>query len=82
MIPRIKTIEAKDSYKLEVLFDDGKRVIYDVSDDIKNIESFKDLISISGLWKQYSMDESRTCVYWNDYIDLPSDTIYEYGTEI
>ena len=40
MIPRIKTIEAKDSYKLEVLFDDDKRVIYDVSDDIKNIESF------------------------------------------
>lgn len=82
MIPRIKTIEAKDAYKLEVLFDDGKRVIYDVSDDIKNIESFKDLISISGLWKQYSLDESRTCVYWNDYIDLPSDAIYEYGIKI
>jgi len=32
-----------------------------------------------GLWKQFSLDESRTCVYWNDRIDLPSDSIYEYG---
>ncbi len=82
MIPRIKAIDAKDDYKLDVLFDDGKRVIYDVSEDIDTIECFKDLKSINGLWNQYSLDESRTCVSWNDYIDLPSDAIYEYGTEI
>ena len=79
MIPRIKSVKDKDDYKLEVLFDDGKKVIYDVLEDIKTIEEFKDLQSIKGLWKQYSLDESRTCIFWNDYIDLASDSIYEYG---
>ena len=26
--------------------------------------------------EQVQLDESRTCVYWNDVIDLPSDAIY------
>ena len=64
MIPKIKMVEPMPDYKLKVLFDDGKTVIYNVKEDIETIESF---------------DESRTCVYWNDQIDLPGDTIYEYG---
>lgn len=80
MIPRIKSITDRNDYKLEVLFDDGKKVIYDVSDDIKTLENFKDLVDIPGLWKQFTLDQSRTCISWNEYIDLPSDTIYEYGS--
>lgn len=79
MIPRIKSIIDRNKYKLEVFFDDGKHVLYDVAEDINQIPVFRDLISIEGLWKQYSLDESRTCVYWNDQIDLASDSIYEYG---
>lgn len=79
MIPRIKSVKDRDDYKLEVLFDDGKKVLYDVAQDINTIESFKDLVNIHGLWKQFSLDESRTCIFWNDYIDLASDSIYEYG---
>ena len=82
VIPRIKSIVDRNDYKLEVLFDDGKRVLYDVGEDINQIPDFKDLVSIQGLWKQFSLDESRTCVYWNDRIDLPSDSIYEYGKVI
>ncbi len=82
MIPKITSIIDRNEYKLEVHFDDGKQVIYDVSDDIKTIESFKDLINIPGLWEQFSLDQSRTCITWNDYIDIPSDTIYEYGVAI
>jgi len=66
-------------YKLKVLFDDGKTVIYNVKEDIETIESYKDLAAVQGLFEQVQLDESRTCVYWNDQIDLPSDTIYEYG---
>ena len=80
MIPRIKSIIDRNEYKLEVLFDDGKCVLYDVKEDINQIPSFKDLITIEGLWKHFALDESRTCVYWNDEIDLASDSIYEYGT--
>ena len=66
-------------YQLHVVFDDGKSVIYDAMEDIRQIESYRDLLNIHGLFDQVSVDQSRTCVYWNDDIDLPSDTIYEYG---
>ena len=79
MIPRIKNIETSSDYKLIVTFDDGFRVCYDVKEDIDAIEEFKGLEQIYGLWQQVKLDSSRTCVYWNDRIDLASDTIYEYG---
>lgn len=68
-----------DGYQLSVLFDDGRKVVYNVAEDIKTISSFADLRSVDGLWSQVQLDKSRTVVYWNDWIDLPSDTIYEYG---
>lgn len=81
MIPRIKEIKPLDDYILQVYFDDGKVILYDVKDDINSIAQFGDLKSIYGLFCQVQLDESRTCVYWNDEINLPSDAIYEYGTE-
>lgn len=79
MIPRIKRLEALDNFLLSVEFDDGQRVIYDVKDDINTLPSFRGLQEIYGLFKQVQLDTSRTCVYWNDEIDLASDSIYEYG---
>lgn len=81
MIPRIKNIKPLDNYILYVVFDDGKSVFYDVKEDIQAIPSYGDLKNIYGLFQQVQLDPSRTCVFWNDYIDLPSDTIYEYGVE-
>ena len=78
-LPRIKSIEALPDYRLSVVFDDGRRVIYDVGEDIKQIEEFRMLKQIPHLWEQVQVDRSRTCVYWNDRIYLPSDTLYEYG---
>lgn len=82
MIPRIKAISARANYTLDVLFDDGKHVIYDVKDDIEMIKQYKALREKEGLFEEVKLDESRTCVYWSDEIDLPSDTIYEYGIAI
>ena len=42
MIPKIKMVEPMPDYKLKVLFDDGKTVIYNVKEDIETIESYKD----------------------------------------
>lgn len=81
MIPRIKRIEPKDGYKLLVDFDEGRRVIYDVSDDIDTIEAFGELKSLAGLFNNARLDSSRTCVVWSERIDLPSDTICEYGIQ-
>lgn len=82
MIPRIKSVKPISDYRLYVVFDDGKTVIYNVKDDIDTIDSYKDLETIYGLFNQVQLDTSRTCVYWNESIDLPSDIIYEYGVAV
>ena len=79
MMPRIKKMSVLDDYILFVEFDDGHKVLYDVKDDIKTLPSFRALVDVYGLFKQTQLDISRTCVYWNDKIDLASDSIYEYG---
>ena len=81
MIVRIKNIQPLDDYRLFVTFDDGKSVIYNVKEDMETLPGYDDLEHITGLFRHVQLDESRTCVFWNDYIDLPSDTIYEYGIE-
>lgn len=79
MIPRIKNVTPMPNYCLHVVFDDGKAVLYDVKEDINQIEIYRDLQTVYGLFDQVQLDQSRTCVFWNDWIDLPSDMIYEYG---
>lgn len=79
MIPRIREVKPLPGYMLNVLFDDGKSVIYDVKEDIEQIPSYRELEEIYGLFNQVQLDKSRTCVYWNENIDLPSDTLCEYG---
>ncbi|MBQ3751504.1 MAG: DUF2442 domain-containing protein [Bacteroidales bacterium] len=79
MIPRIKTITPLDNFILRVVFDDGKTILYDVKEDIEQIPVFKELETNPSLWPNVSIDTSRTCIYWNDQIDLPSDILYEYG---
>ncbi len=81
MIPRIKNISPLYNYRLSVEFDDGRKVVYNVLEDIETIPAFAALKSTFGLFNQVQLDTSRTCVYWNDEIDLASDTIYEYGVE-
>lgn len=80
MIPRIQSYQPLKDYQLLVSFDDGRKVRYDVADDIKTLAAFRDLETEYGLFENAQLDSSRTCIYWNDQIDLPSDAIYEYGT--
>ena len=79
MIPRIKTIRPLQDYMLLVCFDDGVKVLYDVKDDIRTLNDFKVLETEYGLFQNAQLDSSRTCVFWNDRVDLASDTILEYG---
>ena len=81
MIQRIKTMNTLPDFCLDVTFDDGRSVIYDVKDDMASLPFYNDLQRIEGLFAQARLDESRTCVVWNDRIDLPSDILYEYGEE-
>lgn len=81
MIQRISNIRPLPDYCLSVSFDDGRKVIYDVKEDM-HLPGYEQLRDVTGLFQQVQLDKSRTCVYWNDEIDLPSDTIYEYGKSI
>ena len=78
MIQRITNLKPLQDYQLFVRFDDGKQVIYDVKEDM-GLPGYIALREIPGLFEQVQLDESRTCIFWNDEIDLPSDIIYEYG---
>ena len=82
MIPRIKEITPLENYMLRVVFADGKAVLYDVKEDMDQIESYRLLRTIPGLFQQVLLDKSKTCIYWNDEIDLPSDILYAYGKQI
>ncbi|MBO6178721.1 MAG: DUF2442 domain-containing protein [Selenomonadaceae bacterium] len=82
MYPRIKDVFPLENYILKVIFDDGKTVLYDVKDDAKRIPSYSPLIKIYKLFEQFQVDSSRTVIYWNEEIDLPSDVIYERGKQI
>lgn len=82
MFSRIKKVEVKDELALLVTFDDDIRVLYDLKDDIKNIKDFEALQTETSLFKNFQIDQSRTCIYWSDRIDLASDTILEYGRRI
>ena len=82
MIPRISRIEPMADFKIRVTFDEGRTVVYDVGVDIKEIKAFEDLKSFPYLFKNATLDSSRTCIVWNERIDLPSDTIYEYGQPV
>jgi hypothetical protein len=82
MIARIKNLQPLTDYFLRVEFTDGKIVLYDVKEDIETIPAYIVLKTTCGLFNQVQVDESGTCVYWNDEIDLAADAIYEFGKAI
>ncbi len=82
MIPRISRIEPMADFKIRVTFDEGRTVVYDVGADINEIKAFEDLKTLPYLFKNATLDSSRTCIVWNERIDLPSDTIYDYGQPV
>lgn len=82
MIKRIRELRPLPDYKLFAAFDDGRQVIYDMQDDIRTLPNYILLEEVAGLFQNVQLDESRTCVFWTDEIDLPSDTIYEFGEAV
>ena len=82
MIPRIKSVKPQENYKLLIQFDGGETVIYNVLEDIDAIDDFGPLKTEMGLFENVQLDDSRTCIYWSDRIDLPSDTLLEYGERV
>ena len=80
-MPRIKSIKALDNFILEIVFDDGKKVHYDMKEDMNTLPNY-DKLENDNLFENCELDESRCFVTWTKEIDLPSDILYEYGVEV
>lgn len=52
MIQRIKSIKPIKNYILEADFDDGRRVLYDVNNDIETLPGYDNLKNIHGLFEE------------------------------
>lgn len=81
MAHRIRSVQQLPDLVLSIVFDDGRRVLYTVTDDLA-LPGYDALRDVPGLFARVQLDQSRTVVYWTDDIDLPSDTLYEYGREV
>ena len=81
MIQRIAKLVPLPDFQLAAAFDDGRKVLYDVKEDLQ-LPGYHLLAEVPGLFWQVQLDESRTCVFWSDEIDLPSHAIYEYGQPV
>ena len=62
MIRRIRTVRPLPDFLLSVSFEDGKRVVYDVKEDM-GLPGYIALRDVRGLFEQVQLDPSRTCVY-------------------
>ena len=63
MIPKIKGITPLPDFCLRVVFDDGKSVVYDVKEDMAQIESYRDLRSIKGLFDQVHWTQAEPACF-------------------
>lgn len=81
MIERIKSLTPLNNFILRVEFLDGYTVLYDVKRNF-SLSGYELLRDVPGLFASAQLDQSRTCVYWNEDIDLSSDSIREHGKPI
>ena len=82
MLIRIKELHVLPDYCLQIRFEDGKEVIYDMKEDATMLPTYAPLLVEEGLFDSVTVDPSRTSIVWNKAIDLPSDILYDYGKPI
>ena len=81
LLPTIISVKTLDDYVLEIVFDDGKKVHYDMKEDMDTLPNYYKLRE-NNLFENFEVDESGGCIVWTDEVDLPSDILYEYGKEV
>lgn len=79
MFYKIKNVKALKNYKLLVTFTNGEVKNYDVKPLFDKWDSFKDLVTIKGLFQQVKVDDGGYGISWNDEIDLSCNELYHNG---
>ena len=80
MFHKVKNVAPLNNYLLSVSFVEGITKLYDVKPLFKKWDVFNKLKN-NNLFYDVQVDQGGFGISWNDEIDLPSDTIYEYGRD-
>lgn len=77
---KINKLEFLDDHIMQILFEDGKEVKYDIKEDL-NLPGY-DILKDEDIFRSGEISQSKCFVRWNNGVDLPSDILYEYGKAI
>lgn len=59
MLPRIRAVKVLPDFFLQIVFDDGRAVLYDVKEDMEQIESYRELRTIHALFDQVRLAKAE-----------------------
>ena len=79
MIPDVISARYIDNYKIEVVFDDGKKGIVDFSRYLKMGGIFERFKNIE-FFKNFTINEELGIITWQDELDVSPETLYSEAT--
>ena len=69
-------------YSLLVQFENEEKKQYNIKHLVNELEAFKALIYIPGLFEQVKVDAEGYGISWNDELDLACDELYYNGKNL
>jgi hypothetical protein len=79
---KITKITPLKKYILLAQFDNGEQKQYDLMPVIREIDDFKTLTIVKGLFEQAKVSSRGYGVIWNDDIDIACEEIYKNGKSV
>ena len=75
MIPDVISAKYIDGYKIELIFDDGKKGIVDLSRYLKRGGVFERFKNIE-FFKNFTVNKELGIIAWQDELDVSPETLY------
>ena len=82
MFNKLKAIFPLSDYSLLAQFENEEKKQYNIKHLANEIDAFKALLYIPGLFEQVKVDTGGYGISWNDEIDLSCDELYNNGVSI
>jgi len=82
MFHKVKVIKPLSDYSLMVQFENGEKKQYYIKQLINEIDAFKTLMYVSGLFEQVKVDFGGFGISWNDELDLSCNELYYNGVTV
>jgi len=82
MFHKVKTIKPLSNYSLLVQFENEEKKQYYIKNLVNEIDVFKTLMYIPGLFEQVKVDSGGYGISWNDELDLSCNELYYNGVTV